>query len=91
MNMIKWKKKNGIELTTNDMPGTIEAATRLGWVRMDEKSAAVDSAGMPWDERINTANRAKDSGGLWKRKQGLPPELVSQVENELLQNAINGK
>lgn len=36
MNMIKWIKKNGAEVVTNDLLENIEAAVDLGWTRKEE-------------------------------------------------------
>lgn len=36
MNMIKWIKKSGVEVVTNDLPENIEAAVSLGWTRKEE-------------------------------------------------------
>lgn len=36
MNMIKWIKKNGTEVVTNDLQANIEAAISLGWKRKEE-------------------------------------------------------
>jgi hypothetical protein len=44
----------------------------------------VDAAGMPWDNRIHGAKRAKTvKDGLWKKKRGVSPDLVATVEAEL--------
>jgi len=34
--MIKWIKKNGTEVVTNDLQANIEAAVSLGWTRKEE-------------------------------------------------------
>ena len=89
--MIKWVKQNGKEIETNDQPETVKAAEGLGWKRAGVKDVPeTDSAGFPWDSRINTANKAKDSAGRWKVKQGIPAELVGTVESELLEKLMNG-
>lgn len=42
--MIKWKKPNGTEIETNDLPANIERALELGWVRVDDEAAAEAAA-----------------------------------------------
>lgn len=44
---------------------------------------AVDKAGMPWDERIHTKNKATKADGTWKRGKGLDDGFVAAVEAEL--------
>lgn len=36
---MKWVKPNGREIETNDLPATIEAAKKLGWVEAKPKRA----------------------------------------------------
>lgn len=44
----------------------------------------LDSAGLPWDERIHAATKTKDVNGLWKYKRGVDRDvLVPEVEAEL--------
>ena len=43
----------------------------------------VDADGLPWDERINTANYGQTAKGVWKRKPGLTDEFVESVKAEL--------
>lgn len=86
MNRIKWIKPNGNEIETNDAPATVAAAKDLGWTREDEaesNDAAVDARGLPWDARINTANKSQDGDGNWKYKKGVTAETAAQVEFEL--------
>lgn len=42
-----------------------------------------DSAGLPWDERIHSGNKATKADGTWKRRRGIDDALVTQVEAEL--------
>lgn len=44
---------------------------------------AVDSTGLPWDERIHSATKSTVANGQWRRKKGVPDELVAQVEAQL--------
>lgn len=43
----------------------------------------VDSAGMPWDERIHAGTKQKIANGTWRKKKGVDQALVDQVEAEL--------
>lgn len=43
----------------------------------------VDVDGVPWDGRIHSRAKTKINSGQWKRKRGVPEELISQVHNEL--------
>lgn len=45
----------------------------------------LDKAGMPWDGRINTSNKAKKADGTWKRAPGLEDAFVEGVKAELKQ------
>lgn len=44
---------------------------------------AVDSAGYPWDARIHSANKSIVADGTWRKKKGVDPALVDQVQAEL--------
>jgi len=44
---------------------------------------AKDASGLKWDERIHAGNRATNGDGTWRKKRGVEPELVLQVEAEL--------
>lgn len=44
----------------------------------------LDSAGLPWDERIHASTKTKIANGQWKSKRGLnDPAFVKRVEDEL--------
>lgn len=43
----------------------------------------LDSAGFPWDARINTANKGTIGDGTWRKKPGVDPVLVESVRAEL--------
>lgn len=43
----------------------------------------VDSAGYPWDARIHSANKSIVADGTWRKKKGVDPSLVDQVQAEL--------
>ncbi len=44
---------------------------------------AKDASGLKWDERIHAGNRATNGDGTWRKKRGVEPALVLQVEAEL--------
>lgn len=46
-------------------------------------SVTVDSAGLPWDERIHASSKAIIADGTWRRKRGVDDALVVEVEGEL--------
>jgi hypothetical protein len=45
----------------------------------------VDSAGMPWDHRIHASSRAKVADGTWRQRRNLEPNVLAQVQAEMLQ------
>lgn len=44
---------------------------------------AVDTTGLPWDERIHAGARTKNGDGTWRKKRGVEDSVVAAVENEL--------
>lgn len=44
---------------------------------------SVDAAGLPWDARIHSESKATVADGTWRKRRGVDPELVKQVEAEL--------
>ena len=44
---------------------------------------AVDSAGLPWDERIHSGGKSVKVDGTWTKKKGATPPVVATVEAEL--------
>lgn len=44
---------------------------------------AVDSAGIPWDERIHAKSKTTKADGTWKRGRGVTDEQAAAVEAEL--------
>lgn len=42
-----------------------------------------DSAGMPWDERIHSANKAVNKDGTWRQRRGVDAQTVEAVTAEL--------
>jgi hypothetical protein len=51
------------------------------------ESPAVDSSGLPWDERIHglsaDGTKPQNANGTWRKKRGVSDELVAQIEAEL--------
>lgn len=43
-----------------------------------------DKRGLPWDERIHSANKTLNADGTWRRRSKIADDLVAQVEAELL-------
>lgn len=43
-----------------------------------------DKRGLPWDERIHSANKTLNADGTWRRRSKIGDDLVAQVEAELL-------
>lgn len=63
------------------------AEARVAGVVTDEPKAEmvdVDSRNIPWDERIHAGTQAKNADGTWRARRGVSPELVEQVERELM-------
>jgi hypothetical protein len=46
----------------------------------------LDSAGVPWDERIHSSSRGTVVNGTWKKRKNLPDEVYEQVMAELRGN-----
>ena len=44
---------------------------------------AFDSSGLPWDERIHSANRGTNANGTWRKRRGVSDGLIAGVEVEL--------
>lgn len=44
---------------------------------------SVDAVGLPWDARIHSESKATVADGTWRKRRGVDPELVKQVEAEL--------
>lgn len=66
--------------TTTPVPvDTINNSTGSGAVTTPE----LDSAGLPWDERIHAGTKRQNADGSWTLKKGVDKELVAQVIEEL--------
>lgn len=46
---------------------------------------ALDAAGLPWDARIHSSSKAILADGTWRKKRGVPTEVLTAVEAELRQ------
>lgn len=49
----------------------------------DEALPDRDSAGVPWDARIHSDSRARNSDGTWRKRRGVDSALVEAVTKEL--------
>lgn len=48
-----------------------------------ETTGELDSAGVPWDERIHARTKTKIADGTWKKKRGVDDAVVTQVMAEI--------
>lgn len=48
----------------------------------DANAPAVDTTGMPWDERIHSPNKTRIANGSWRKKKGVAETVVAAVEAE---------
>ena len=55
---------------------------------VNSAAPAVDSAGLPWDERIHARTKAIVNDGTWRKRRGVDDNLVRQVEAELRARAV---
>lgn len=46
-------------------------------------SVPLDKSGLPWDQRINTGNKAQTAKGIWKRAPGLTDEFYQETLEQL--------
>ena len=46
------------------------------------KTGELDSAGLPWDERIHSGSKKKNADGKWKLRKNVDEALVASVEHE---------
>lgn len=47
----------------------------------------LDARGFPWDERIHASSKAINADGTWKKRRGVNPKEVEQIEAELILNS----
>jgi hypothetical protein len=46
-------------------------------------NATFDATGLPWDERIHAGSKKQNADGTWKKRKGVQPVTVTEVEAEL--------
>lgn len=54
----------------------------------EELNNPFDTVGMPWDARIHSRERSKNDDGTWRRKRGVTPAKVLEVEAELRNSIV---
>lgn len=69
---------NTAPITTTPGPVSLAAGAAPAGVELDKH-------GLPWDNRIHAESKAKIADGFWRKKRGVDPVLVAQVEAELRQ------
>jgi hypothetical protein len=70
---------------TNDyeLTGT-GAVTQLPQITVaDISNATLDSTGLPWDARIHSGNKTLNQDKTWKKRKGVPENIVDAVTAEL--------
>jgi len=72
------ESQSPVPAVPSDTPAT--GASAAPAVPNDQK---LDSAGFPWDARINTANKGTIGDGTWRKKPGVDAALVESVRAEL--------
>lgn len=77
-NAIGSESQSPVPAVQSDTPAT--GASAAPAVPNDQK---LDSAGFPWDQRINTANKGTIGDGTWRKKPGVDAALVESVRAEL--------
>lgn len=45
-----------------------------------EAPSVFDSAGIPWDDRIHSSTKAVTEAGLWRKRRGIDPATVAEIE-----------
>ncbi len=58
--MIKWKRKSGTTLDTNELPATIAHCEAQGWERVEEKKAAPKKT-KPTKAKVKATSDERDS------------------------------
>ncbi len=71
--------------TVAQMPGVVADDDDNGPV--DVGAPAVDSSGMPWDERIHAGTKATVADGTWRKKRGVNEAFVTAIEAQLRSQA----
>lgn len=52
--------------------------------RTPAPEGALDSRGLPWDQRIHSVGRNFNKDGTWRNRKGVDRNLLNQVEQELI-------
>ncbi len=66
-----------------DEDGVIAGTTGNETTLTNTNPPAVDSAGLPWDERIHSGSKSIKKDGTWTYKKNTPPTVIQTVEAEL--------
>lgn len=66
--------------TANDIDSIMSASTNQ--LLQAGKTGELDSAGLPWDERIHSGSKKKNADGKWKLRKNVDEMLVKSVEAE---------
>lgn len=67
------------------------AAASDGKTAQAASTPSLDSAGMPWDERIHSGSKSVNADGTWRYKRGGDLAERDRVEKELLGNAVGSE
>lgn len=84
--------------STAPFVATIQAAASAAATGDDEtgddagpvnvNAPAVDSSGLPWDERIHSGNKEMTDKGVWRKRRGVSDATKTAVEAELRARAV---
>lgn len=78
------EQRDGSVRQATDEPTTVAASPAASAQPGTAENAAThDSAGLPWDERIHSSNKAFNADGTWRRRRGVSDDLVKRIEAEL--------
>lgn len=69
--------------TATTTPGPIVTINNNTDAVVTVATPELDSAGLPWDERIHAGTKRQNADGSWTLKKGVDKELVAQVIEEL--------
>ena len=47
------------------------------------EEGSLDAKNLPWDSRIHATNKTRNEDNTWRKRRGVDPLLVAQVESEL--------
>lgn len=74
-----------------DLPNFGPRAPLHQTLKQEEPTATLDKRGLPWDERINSADKELDEAGNWKYKEGVDITSAAEVELELVTALSEGE